>query len=367
MCSLRRQPTVSRESRGPRRGMPKDEHSRRGRARMSGPSIVDAITFAERIVRSHLELQPGEEVVIIADTYTEREILDAMAGAIAGAGGEFTIVIQPARTRPEDRHKMTRSALRAYEGSDVVITAPGSSSTSLYGVYGVLWPLLGARKTRLFTLSEPSLRQMTEGAAGADYGEVEAVGRRIVGKLAKAERVRVTTELGTDVTFTIAGQDVINLASFARQGGDEGGIPSGEVTVDPVVGETEGVVVVDGPIGNVGRPVAPVTLVAKAGEWVEVRGEGAEADRLRQLLETVERARNIAEFALGTNRWARRTGVVSEEKKRLGTMHTAYGRSTRTADWRCQVESKIHGDLVVYAPTVEVDGTVIMHDGTLLV
>jgi leucyl aminopeptidase (aminopeptidase T) len=334
---------------------------------MNGPSIIDGIKFAAQIVKHQLALQPGEEVVIIADTYTERDMLDAMAGAIAGAGAEFTIVTQPARTRPSEIHKLTRSALRAYEGADVIIPATGSCGVSQYGASAVMWPLLGAKKARVFTLSERSLGEMTEGAAGADYGEVERVGLQIIGSLAGVDTVRATTALGTDITFRVKGRDLINLASFARQAGDEGGIPSGEVTVNPIAGVTEGVLVVDGPIGYIGRPKAPLTLVARAGEWVEVRGKGSEADKLRGFFDTMEHARNVAEFAMGTNAWARQNGVVSEEKKRLGTMHTAFGRSTRTADWRCEVWSKIHGDLVVYAPTIEANGKVIMSGGVLVV
>ncbi|MBM3451320.1 MAG: hypothetical protein FJX78_10165 [Armatimonadetes bacterium] len=333
---------------------------------MAGPSIVDAIRVADRIVRSHVALRPGEEVVVIADTYTEREILDALAGAIAAAGGEFTLVVQPVR-RADEAHKLTRAVIHAYQNADVLITAAGASSLSLYGSSQYLWPQLAAKKTRLFTLSEPSLRQMTEGASAADYHEVEKLGLRIVEALRGVDRVRVTTALGTDITYRIAGRDLINLASFARAGGDEGGIPSGEVSCDPVAGSGEGRVVIDGPIGNIERPSQPLTLVAKGGRWVDIVGDGPGPDRLRHLFATVENANNVAEFALGTNAWARRTGVVSEEKKRLGVMHTAYGRSNRSADWRCDVWSTIHGDIVVYDPTVEADGKVIMRAGKLLV
>ena len=334
---------------------------------MIGPSIIDAIKFAERIVKIHLELKPSEEVVIIADSYTEREMLDALAGAIAGAGAEYTIVIQSARTKPDELHKLTKAALRAYEGSDVIIPATGSCGVSQYAAAPVIWPILAAKKARVFTLSERSLSQMTEGAAGADYLEVEKTGLRIIEALTGVSEVRVTTALGSDIRFRIGGRDLINLASFARNPGDEGGIPSGEVCVDPVVGTAEGVLVVDGPIGYVGRPTGDIKLIAKRGEWVEAIGDSPEAQRLRHYFETVERSRNVAEFAMGTNPVARKNGAVSEEKKRLGTMHSAFGRSNRTADWQCEVWSQIHGDLVVYAPTVEAAGKVIMKEGQLLV
>ena len=333
---------------------------------MIGPSIIDAIKFSVRIVNVHLALQPGEEVVIIADSYTERPMLDALAGAIAGVGGEYTIVTQPARTTPESIHQITRSALAAYEGADVIIPATGSCGVSQYGASHVLWPLLAARKARVFTLSERSLSEMTEGAAGADYLEVEKIGLSIIEAMGDARDVRITTELGTDLTMSLAGIELINLASFSREPGQEGGIPSGEVTANPVVGSANGVAVIDGPIGYVGRPARPIRLLARDGLWVDVEGDTPEADKLRHFFDEFENARNVAEFALGTNAWARKNGVVSEEKKRFGTAHTAFGRSTRTSDWRCEVWSKVHGDLVIYQPTVEVDGRHIMRSGDIV-
>lgn len=334
---------------------------------MNGPTIIDAIKFATRIVQHHIALKPGEEVVIIADSYTERPMLDALAGAIAGAGGEYTVVLQPARTRPEDLHKLTRSALRAYEGSEVIIPASGSCGVSQYGASPVLWPLLREKKARVFTLSERSLNEMTEGAAAADYSEVEQLGLRIMEALKGVDKVHITTALGTDITLGLKGQDLTNLASFARSPGEEGGIPSGEVCVNPVVGSAEGVAVIDGPIGYIGQNPEPITLMAKSGKWVEVSGNSTQAEQLRHYFDSVKDADNVAEFAMGTNRWARKTGVVSEEKKRLGTMHMAFGRSTRSASWECEVWSKIHGDLVVYEPTIAADGHTIMKRGELIV
>jgi len=333
---------------------------------MNGPSIIDGIRFAVKIVREHLELQVGEEVVIIADSYTDRLMLDALAGAIAGVGGEFTIVTQPARTRPEEIHKLTRSALNAYQGADVIIPATGSCGVSQYAAASTIWPLLAEKKARVFTLSERSIEEMTEGAAAANYHDVEKTNLRLLEAFRGAERVLVETELGTHMEFSIAGRVFDSLASFARHPGEEGGIPSGEVCTAPVLGTANGVAVIDGPIGYVGPLSEPIRMTASNGQWVDVHGASAQADKLRHYLDTIENARNVAEFAVGTNPKARKNGVYSEEKKRLGTMHFAFGRSNKTGDWECEVWSQIHGDLVVYAPTISVDGRTVVENGNIV-
>jgi len=333
---------------------------------MNGPSIIDAISFATKVVTEHLELRPGEEVVMIADSYTDRRMLDALAGAIAGAGGEYTIVIQPARTRPEEIQKLTRSALRAYEGADVIIPATGSCGVSQYAASSTIWPLLAAKKARVFTLSERSVEEMTEGAAAADYHEVERTNLKFIAALEGADRIRISTKLGTNLELSIRDRVLDSLASFARKPGDEGGIPSGEICTAPVVGSASGVAVIDGPIGYIGALSKPIRLTAREGKWIDVEGDTPEAEKLRHYLETLENARNVAEFAIGTNPLARKNGVYSEEKKRLGTMHSAFGRSNKTGDWECEVPSPIHGDLVIYSPTIEVDGRLVFQDGQFI-
>jgi len=333
---------------------------------MNGPSIIDAIRFAVKIVQEHLELQPGEEVVIIADSYTDRLMLDALAGAIAGVGGEFTIVTQPARTRSEEIHKLTRSALNAYHGADVIIPATGSCGVSQYAASSTIWPLLAEKKARVFTLSERSIEEMTEGAAAADYYEVERTNLRLIEAFRGADCVVIETELGTHLELSVAGRAFDSLASFARKAGEEGGIPSGEVCTAPVLGTTNGVAVIDGPIGYVGPLQEPITLIAQDGQWVEVQGDSPQVDKIRNYFDTIENARNVAEFAIGTNPKARKNGVYSEEKKRLGTMHLAFGRSNKTGNWECEVWSQIHGDLVIYSPTIYADGKVVMEHGSVL-
>lgn len=334
---------------------------------MNGPTIADAVEVAGRIVRDHIALQPGEEVVIIADSYTDRDMLHALCGQIAACGAEYTLVMQRARIRQEDTHKLTRAVKAVYGECDVVIPATGSCGVSQYAASPILWPLMAEKRVRVFTLSERSLQELTSGGALADYSQVERVGQALLEVLQGASTVRITSALGTDLTVGIRNCEWDNLASFARRPGDEGGLPSGEVCADPRAESAEGVIVVDGPIGYVGMPESLIRVRAHRGKWVEVHGDSDAATKLRGLFTRVENATNVAEIAFGTNPMARRSGVVSEEKKRAGSAHLAFGRSNKGADWTYRVPCTIHGDMVLREVTVEVDGAEVVRDGQLLV
>jgi aminopeptidase len=76
-----------------------------------------------------------------------------------------------------------------------------------------------------------------------------------------------------------------------------------------------------------------------------------------------EFGRSIAELGIGTNPAARLTGNVLEDEKALGTIHLAFGTSLGIGGVN---RSSVHIDGLVLRPTVELDGRMLMEDGTLV-
>jgi leucyl aminopeptidase (aminopeptidase T) len=85
---------------------------------------------------------------------------------------------------------------------------------------------------------------------------------------------------------------------------------------------------------------------------------------LEQLFERDETARNIAEFAIGTNPNARLIGNLAEDKKLLGTVHFAIGDNKSLGG---EVESSVHLDGLMLKPTVFADKEVLVENGRILV
>jgi hypothetical protein len=71
-------------------------------------SVIDAIKTAEKIVKELLEMQPGEEVVLVADPETDSEMMQAISGVVQAVGAECTIAIMPSRPVEESYDQFYR-------------------------------------------------------------------------------------------------------------------------------------------------------------------------------------------------------------------------------------------------------------------
>ncbi|MBW2149957.1 MAG: aminopeptidase, partial [Deltaproteobacteria bacterium] len=75
-------------------------------------------------------------------------------------------------------------------------------------------------------------------------------------------------------------------------------------------------------------------------------------------------AANIAEFAIGANPAARITGVINEDKRRIGTVHIAVGDNMTLGG---RVRSNIHYDILFFDPTVQLDDETVVESGKLVI
>ena len=81
---------------------------------------------------------------------------------------------------------------------------------------------------------------------------------------------------------------------------------------------------------------------------------------IKKILSTDKNARYAAEFAIGTNEKAKLIYNILQDEKILGTCHIAFGTNI---SFRGRNKSKVHIDLMIFKPTVEVNGKVIMKNG----
>lgn len=180
----------------------------------------------------------------------------------------------------------------------------------------------------------------------------------------KGSRVHVTTQNGTDIEFSI--KDRPPLVVFPiRKGGDiMSPLPLwGEIAHSVVELECDGVIVGDGianVIANSGIKT-PIKYTIRKGRAVNIEG-GSEAERLRQIIKAADENANIlCEFAFGTGQRERWNSV--SEKGALGTIHFALGENKPYPGGK--IQSKVHMDVTVRHPTVEIDGRIVSERGVL--
>jgi leucyl aminopeptidase (aminopeptidase T) len=179
------------------------------------------------------------------------------------------------------------------------------------------------------------------------------------------EKVRVTSAKGTDFTVTIKDRPALEVTSIKKRGQMMGPLPLwAEVAWAAVEDGTDGTVVVDGVMLGIGLPgqvTEPITWTVEKGKAVKIEG-GDDARRLREVLEGVENATVVGEFAFGVSEVAP-FGTPSE-KGRVGTVHLALG-DNHNAYPGGQNVSVLHLDGVVLDASMQIvdNGRWILREG----
>lgn len=318
-------------------------------------TAVELARVADTVMRVSLGVRPGEEVAVVADHASDFALVQALAAAAAAAGGEATVVVMPRRERAgAPANAVVSAALRGA----AAIVAPTSTALTFTPA---LTEVLRERRARAIVMSGIRREHLLAGAAAADYEEVYQITRPLADRLLAGRSIRVTSAAGSDLTASIEGVAVGCGASYARQPGEISSFPSGEAWMSPVEGTGNGVLVADGSAHMLGILTEPVRVTFRDGRAVAIDG-GDQAERLREIIDGVDNGDNLGELSIGTNPSAGFTGNITEDKKRLGTVHFALGNSVSGG----KVHSPLHLDMLLRTPTVELDGEVIVRGGRIV-
>lgn len=218
----------------------------------------------------------------------------------------------------------------------------------------------GARIVSMPGISEEILCRTLNGK----YKQQLYKSRKLADILTIGRTAKLTSPLGTNLSFSIARQPGHADTGMVQDAGRFSNLPAGEACVGPVQGSAEGKIVVDGSFPGVGKIGSPVEMRVKNGYVVRITGEN-EARQIRTLLKPFGRpGRNIAEVGIGTNPDARFTGCTLEDEKVMGTVHVGLGNNL---SFEGKVDVSSHMDAVLFKPTLWIDDRVIIQDGEILV
>ncbi|MBW2307882.1 MAG: aminopeptidase [Deltaproteobacteria bacterium] len=317
--------------------------------------MIELIKYAK--VPIELNRDGVTEVAILTDTGREPEIAEAFAAVAYEMGLEPTIVTMIAR--PVHGLEPTAVMAQAVLGSQLMLfaTSTGMAHTEC---------VRNAFKAGKKYLGMPGITidTLTRGAATADYKEVGRITAVVAEILSEGYEVHITSEFGTDLTFSIEGRKAAELAGVSKPGGIAA-FPDGEAPMAAVEGTANGTLVIDSSIHQLGRVKEPVRMSVEKGFVSKIEG-GAEAEIFTNIIKTRgdKNSLNIGEFAVGTNPCARASDNVSEDKKRLGSIHIGLGDNMTLGG---NTPSSTHIDGVLGFPSLWVDKKQIIDKGKLLV
>ena len=191
--------------------------------------------------------------------------------------------------------------------------------------------------------------------------EAARTGRGMLSALERAERVHITTALGTDLTFGKRGRRPGLFNGLADEPGKVGS-SSFEIYMGVEETVTEGVAVLDGSLGYLGCPAERIRLTFRAGRLAEIEAS-ASGERLRHYMDSFgDPGIYVAgELGIGLNKISRCKGnCYIEDESTFTTFHIGMGRNLALGGVH---DAAGHFDLVFQFPTIYADDILIMKDG----
>lgn len=195
-------------------------------------------------------------------------------------------------------------------------------------------------------------KDVFERAVDSDSGELTLHLKDI---LDNGSEVRIKTEKGTDVSFSIKGRKSTPDYGDLKEKGSFDNLPSGECFIAPLEDSANGKVIVD---GSMGEKLDEEAVIEFSGGVASVKGEPEKFFR-----DMPREAFVIAELGIGTNENAEISGITLEDEKVMGTCHIALGKNTTFGG---KNYAPIHIDGIIKEPDIYVDDKQIMEKGEFL-
>ncbi len=343
---------------------------------MIQPALIDLTNLsfdpeltpgAHNAVYTCLRVQPSEKVTLITDNAC-REIAASIACELLKVGSPFkAFVLEELAPRPLTH--LPAEIADDMETSDVSIFAVRAQRNELKSRMEMT-DIVNRRKMRHAHMVNINPQIMLEGMR-ADYNKVDALSRKVIDIVSRAQQIRATNPAGSDFTATVS-HDYRWIKTSGIISRDKwGNLPGGEVFTTP--GEVNGVCVVDGVVGDYlcekyqDLARQPLTIRMEKNRITEVASENKELEQeFWAYTHTDENSDLVGEFAIGTNiELDHVIGQILQDEKFPG-VHIAFGNpygAHTGANWY----SSTHIDVVGTQFDIWVDGRQIMEKGRFLI
>ena len=321
--------------------------------------MISGSPGAHKLVHVNGRVQDGERVVVVTD-YTMRDLAELVIAEAREVGAEVTTCVMPMRAH--DGQEPPAPVAAAMREAQVIFSPVRYSITHTRAMRAALEA--GARAILMTAYTDDLLT--CPALIETDFEAQADVCRRIGEAFTRGHSVRLTSPKGTDLSFSIEGRTA-NVLTNIPEPGQLAPVPDIEVNVVPITGSAEGRLVADAsvPYLGIGVLMEPVVCDIRTGYVREMTG-GAQADVLRADLRSHgdPHCFNVAELGVGLNPNARLTGAMLDDEGVLGTIHVGIGTSFTLGG---DIMAPTHYDLLMWAPTIAVDGVVIQRDREILV
>jgi len=309
---------------------------------------------AVKLVETCAAVKPGENVLIITD-FTKLNIAKVLAAAAYERGAE--VVVATMIPRGGHGEEPPPTIAEAMVKADVIFSPVSNSITHTRSMKRALEA--GARGLVMTEFTEDML---IRGGIEADFNEQKIVCQKLADAFTSGKNVRLTSPGGTNLTMKKDGRPGNAMYCIVRRG-QLSPVPNVEANFSPIEGTAEGVIVADASIPYIGIGVLnePVVATVEKGMIAKIEG-GAQARQLAADLKSRKdpQVYNIAELGVGLNPKSVMQGIMLEDEGVFGTVHIGIGTNVTLGG---NVKAAIHYDLIMWQPTIELDGRTVLQKG----
>lgn len=179
-----------------------------------------------------------------------------------------------------------------------------------------------------------------------------------------ATTIRATTPAGTDLSMYMRNR---KMGFFNGDVRDGKGYSSASIELYVPIEETmtNGIMVVDGSLGYIGKAEMPTNVYIKDGKIVDIE-KNSTGIRLKEYINNYndENVKFAGEFGLGLNSKSKCEGnCYIEDESAYGTFHIGFGRNIALGG---NHKASGHYDLVCLEPDIYIDNRKIMEKGKLI-
>ncbi len=306
-----------------------------------------------------VKVKAGERFLVISDTYVRSKLIgEAVADAASTRSADVAMIIMPPRTR--SGHEPPDAVAEAMKASDVVFTV---AETYIIDHTNARKQATEAGVRFFETLASLSEDYFDRAITIDDLRTLREKSERLAKKLTRATKARITTPFGTNLEMSLEGRNGIPIHPLS--GAAIGTVPDySEAAIAPVEGTSNGVVVVDSSIQGWNYILRrPIHFNVKNGRVSEVSGDTVEASEFKKIVFLDENSANCAaELGIGTSHTIPTLQGIMWDYAQAGTVHIAVGRNN---DIGGGTWSRVHNDVLMTQPTVEIDGEKVVENGTL--
>jgi leucyl aminopeptidase (aminopeptidase T) len=322
------------------------------------------IKVAMNVMRTVLCADVKEKILIVTDKFTFKEA-ETFHQACLKMSCDVTIFNLPQAKRP--LKDVPEDLMKLLKGKTIVLNIFRAYSEEI--AFRIKWIFASEKTKRIRMGHMPGFTgAMFERMGNVDFSEMRKTAESLLKFLKDAVSLNITTAKGTDLSIGIKERKFLHDILIKK--GQTGNIPCGEVYCPPEENKTDGVIVFDASIGDVGKLKTPLEIEIGKGRIKSINSKSRTlVNQIKRLTGTDRYANTIGELGIGINTGAKITGNMLEDEKSYGTAHLAFGNNE---DFGGKNKAKIHRDFLFRNPTIEVTyksgrKTFLMQKGVLLI